>query len=190
MLKIDLNPFPYLKTQRLILRRITRDDAVDFFAIRSNIEIMAAIDREPLKSMDEMFSLMALIEENIDRNESIAWAVCLKEDNQMIGHFGFHKIDFINHWAEIGYALLPHFQGKGLATEGINAILEYGFNHLRFHSVDANVNPVNKSSIALLIKNGFVKEAHFKENFFFKDAFLDSAIYSLLNKNYSNLNRT
>lgn len=184
MLNINLNPFPSIDTKRLILRRITSDDAVDFFSLRSDKEIMAAIDREPLKNIEEMFSLMVSIEANINTNESIAWAVCLKENNKMIGHFGFHKIDFVNHRAEIGYALLPQFQGLGIASEALKAILDCGFNTLGFHSVEANVNPINILSINLLAKNGFIKEAHFSENFFFNGIFLDSAIYSLLKRNF------
>jgi len=55
---------------------------------------------------------------------------------------------------------------------------------LHFHSIEAFVNPENDASILLLEKNGFVKEAHFKENFYFEGAFLDTGVYSLLKSNY------
>jgi ribosomal-protein-alanine N-acetyltransferase len=51
---------------------------------------------------------------------------------------------------------------------------------MKLHSVEANVNPANNSSIKLLKKNKFVKEAHYKENYFYDGKFLDSAVYSLL----------
>jgi ribosomal-protein-alanine N-acetyltransferase len=46
--------------------------------------------------------------------------------------------------------------------------------------VEANVNPGNAASVALLEKNGFVREAHFKENYLSNGVFKDSFIYSLL----------
>ena len=184
MLKINLTPFPTLYTDRLILRRISLDDASDFFAIRSNKEVMSAIDKTPFETFSEIESFIQLIEDGINHNTGIAWAICLKEDNRMIGHFGFHRIDFLNHRAEIGYALLPQFQKLGIANEGIKAILECGFMQLGFHSIEADVNPINNASMGLLLKNGFVKEAHFKENYLFNTVFLDSAIYSLLKKEY------
>ena len=184
MLEVNFNPFPTLYTDRLILRRITFSDAADFFAIRSNKDIMSAIDKTPIESIAEIESFIQIIEDNLNNNKGIAWAVCLKEDNRMIGHFGFHRIDFENHRAEIGYALLPQFHGLGLANEGIKAILECGFMQLGFHSIEADVNPINNASMGLLLKNGFVKEAHFKENYFFNGVFLDSTIFSLLKKDY------
>jgi len=45
MLNLNFNPHPTLYTERLVLREIAMDDATDFFAIRSNKEIMSAIDR-------------------------------------------------------------------------------------------------------------------------------------------------
>ena len=184
LLKLNLNPFPTLYTDRLILRRITLEDAQNFFEIRSNKELMSALDKEPFKNLEELLSFFEQIEAGINSNKSIAWAVCLKGDNRMIGHVGYHKIDFVNHRAEIGYALLPKFQNKGLCSEALKAILDVAFNQFNFHSLEADVNPANNPSIKLITKMGFVKEAHFRENYFFKNAFLDSAIYSLLKKDY------
>ena len=184
MLEVNFNPFPTLYTDRLILRRITFSDEADFFAIRSNKDIMSAIDKTPVESITEIKFFIQIIEDNLNNNKGIAWAVCLKEDNRMIGHFGFHRIDFENHRTEIGYALLPQFHGLGLANEGIKAALDCGFMQLGFHSIEAGVNPINNASMGLLLRNGFIKEAHFKENYFFNGVFLDSAIFSLLKKDY------
>ncbi len=167
--------------------RITTEDAQDFFEIRSNKELMAALDKKPFKNMDELLSFLEQIEFGINSNTSIAWAVCLKEDNKMIGHVGYHRIDFTNHRAEIGYALLPQFHNKGLGSEAVKAILDIAFNQFNFHSLEADVNPANNSSIKLITKMGFVKEAHFRENYFYRNTFLDSAIYSLLKKDYLRL---
>jgi ribosomal-protein-alanine N-acetyltransferase len=71
-------------------------------------------------------------------------------------------------------------QGKGIMQEALSAVLNYGFELLKLHSVEANVNPNNVSSIKLLERNGFVREAYFKENYYYNNQFLDTAIYSLL----------
>jgi ribosomal-protein-alanine N-acetyltransferase len=61
-------------------------------------------------------------------------------------------------------------------------VLKYGFEVLKLHSIEANVNPENIASIKLLEKNNFVREAYFRENYFYNGKFLDSAIYSLVRK--------
>ena len=68
--------------------------------------------------------------------------------------------------------------------EAFNKVLEFGFNSMNLHSIEANVNPENKASIKLLERNNFIREAYFRENYFFDGKFLDTAIYSLLAQDY------
>ncbi len=184
MLEINFNPFPVLQTERLVLRRITQDDTVDFFKLRSNKTIMALLDKNPHPNTETTKQLIDIIENNINTNTSITWALCLKTNNMMIGDFGFHVLDIYNHRAEIGYALLPQFQNYGYASEAVKEMLNYVFTELNLHSIEANINPTNLESQKFITKLGFVKEAHYKENFYFNGQFLDSAIYSLLKKDY------
>ncbi|MGK0366715.1 MAG: ribosomal-protein-alanine N-acetyltransferase [Saprospiraceae bacterium] len=81
---------------------------------------------------------------------------------------------------EIGYILHPDYWRKGLMSEALQTIVGYAFTKTKLHSIEANVSVDNKASMALLEKNGFVKEAHFKENYYYDGNFLDSIIYSLV----------
>jgi ribosomal-protein-alanine N-acetyltransferase len=78
--------------------------------------------------------------------------------------------------------LLPQFWNKGLMSEAIKKVLDFGFNTMELHSIQANIDPNNMVSAAILKKFNFEREAYFKENFFFNGKFMDSEIYSLLNK--------
>ena len=64
--------------------------------------------------------------------------------------------------------------------EALKAVLHYGFYTMKLHSVEANIDPENATSKKLLERNGFIREAYYKENYFFEGKFIDSAIYSLL----------
>lgn len=66
--------------------------------------------------------------------------------------------------------------------EALNAVIDYAFTTMNLHSIEANINPDNTASGALLESGGFVKEAHHKENFYFDGVFYDSIIYSKLNE--------
>jgi len=184
MLDFNLYPFPELKTERLILRKISESDAKDFFAIRSNAQIMEKLDKELASSIEEVILLIKKIENAIEGNLGINWALCLKENNKLIGVVGFHNIYKDHHRAEIGYALLPEFQRQGIMKEAIQAMINFAFSELKLHSIEAKVNPNNEASISLLTGFGFVKEAFFKESYYFKEQFLDTAIYSLITTNH------
>ena len=67
--------------------------------------------------------------------------------------------------------------------ESLVATINYGFQTMKLHSIAAVINPDNKASIKLLERNHFVKEAHFKENYYHQGEFRDTEIYSLLKPN-------
>jgi len=75
------------------------------------------------------------------------------------------------------------FEVSAVMKEAMEVVLNYGFNIMELHSIEANINPVNIASTKILEKNNFVLEAHFKENYYYNGNFLDSYVYSLLTPN-------
>ena len=180
MLQLNFDPFPILKSERLLLRKITMEDAEDFFVLRSDVNAMKYIDRPKPGSIQDIYELVAKISAGIQKNESIGWAITLKDKPGMVGSMGFHLIEQENYRAEIGYMLHPSCWNKGYMSEAIKIAIEYGFNEMKLHSIEAKINPENTASARLLKKNQFTKEAYYRENYFFNGKFLDTEIYSLL----------
>jgi len=181
MLLLNFSPFPSLSTARLVLRRISDADDEEIFFLRSDKEMLQFLDRDPARSVDEARQWIRTINEGVDNNQSVAWAIALNDNPKLTGTITFWNVQKEHYRAEIGYALHPKFQGQGLMHEAMTAVLDYGFNTLRLHSVEANVNPDNARSIRLLEKNGFIREAYHRENYYYNGLFLDSVIYSLIN---------
>ena len=183
MLELNFSPFPEIKTERLLLRRITDADAPELLFLRSDETVMKYIDREKPKSLEEALAFIQIVNANIDKNESVMWAIALQDKpDTLIGNIGFWRILNKHYRSEIGYMLHPSFWGKGIMKEALLAAIDFGFNQMKLHSIEAHINPDNTASGKLLEKTGFVREAYFKEDFFFRGKFIDSAIYSLLNK--------
>ena len=183
MINPIFTPFPTITTDRFILREITDEDLPEIFYQRSDPQIMKYIDRAPAQSMDDATRFLTIVKSALASNDGITWGIALKDSQKLIGNIGLWRIIKEHHRAELGYALHPEHQSKGYASEAMKAVLDYGFNTMQLHSVEANVNPHNVASIKLLERNGFVKEAHFKEDYYFNGNFLDSAIYSLITPN-------
>jgi len=180
MMQLNFAPFPVLTTERLILRKMTADDAPEMLFLRSDPGVLQYIDREPAKSIEEVVAFIDMVTKNCDNNEAINWAISLKDDPGLLGNVCFWNVQKEHYRAELGYVLHPNWQGKGIMTEAMQAVLHYGFNVMKLHSVEANVNPGNTPSVRVLERYNFVREGYFRENYCFNGRFIDSAVYSLL----------
>ena len=184
MLTINFNPFPDLTSDRLVLRRVTANDADGMIALRGNPENMKYLPRPLITTQEQALEFINRTDTMIEGNQGINWAITLKGDPTFIGTAGIYRIIAENHRAEVGYMLLPEYRLKGIATETIDMMLNYGFNQMQLHSMQAVIDPANIASERVLQKNGFVKEAHFLEDEYYNGVYYDSVIYSLLKRNY------
>jgi ribosomal-protein-alanine N-acetyltransferase len=182
MIAFNFSPFPVLITPRLFLRRLTTDDADNMFIMRSNKSTMRYVPRPLAKEKKDVLEIIERINTNIDNHQGINWVLELKESKQFVGLIGYHRIEPENHRAEVGYMIQKQHEGNGYSTEALKEVVKYGFNEMKLHSIEAVIDPENSASEKILKKCGFVKEAHFRENEFWEGKYIDSAVYSLLNK--------
>jgi ribosomal-protein-alanine N-acetyltransferase len=184
MLTINFHPFKNLESERLLLREITPDDAQSVLELRGNPETMKYIPRPLAKDLDDALAHITMITDKIADNTGINWAITLKGNPKMLGIIGHYRIQPENYRAEIGYMILPEYQGKGIITEAIKLATAYGFDDMQLHSIEAVIDPENTASESVLIKNGYVKEAYILENEYHGGKFWDTVIYSLLKRNF------
>lgn len=149
--------------------------------MRSDRELMFRIDKLTFHAIEESNQLLAVYEKGFEEKTNLDWAIVLKNTDQFIGTIGYHHISFETARAEIGYVLLFPYHKRGLISEAMKVVLEYGFKTIGIQSIIADVNPENEASKKLLTKFGFTLEAHIKQNFEFNNKYLDSYIYKLIN---------
>lgn len=158
MLNINFNPFPVLETERLVLRQLDNNDVNEVLELRGNPETMKFIPRPLTKTIEDALAHIKIINDKINANEGINWAICLKDNPKFIGLLGLYKIHVENLRAEIGYMILPEFKNRGIVSEAILAVNNYGFDVMNLHSIEAVIDPANYSSEKVLIKNGFINK--------------------------------
>jgi ribosomal-protein-alanine N-acetyltransferase len=108
-----------------------------------------------------------------------------KNTNKIIGGCGFHTWYLEHQRAEIGYDLRDDsYKRKGLMSQAMKAVVDYGFNVMELNRVEACIGPRNEASIALVKKFGFVQEGHLREHYKKAEVIEDSLIFSLLRSEY------
>jgi len=182
MLEFKFTPFPVLSTSRMHLRKLTLDDAEDMFIMRANRTTMKYVPRPIAQQKQDVLELIERTNLGIDANQSINWVMEHKETKQFIGTIGYYRSKPEHHRAEVGYMIQQQHEGNGYTTEALKEVINYGFNVMKLHSIEAVIDPNNSASEKILQKCNFLKEAHFKENEFWEGQYLDSVVYSLLNK--------
>ena len=161
----NFTPFPILKTGRLTLRQLVSSDENEIFALRSNENVNKYLDRQPSKSIDDAKTFIQTINENIKKNDSIYWAITLNSTDKLIGTICLFDFCEENLKVEIGYELLPDFQGKGIMQEATSKVIDYGLQHIGVNSIEAYTHSENQSSTRLLEKLNFKKYTNVENNF-------------------------
>ncbi len=157
MLNNTFIPFPVLTTERLTLRQLSVNDDKEIFALRSNHQVNKYIDRQPSITIGDARKFIHKIAETVKQNEGIYWAITLTTNDHLVGTICLFNLSRENDQAEIGYELLPAFQGQGIMKEAAEKVIDYAFQTLHFQKIIAFTHNENQNSTNLLTKFNFLK---------------------------------
>ena len=155
MLIRTFTPFPILKTERLTLRQLVVNDEQEIFTLRSDKEINKYLDRQISNTIDDARNFITKVNENINKNDSLYWAITLRDRNILVGTICLFGFSDENGKCEIGYELLTNFQGQGIMKEAVEKVIDYAFNTVNVKKIEAFLHRDNQSSIKLLEKFSF-----------------------------------
>jgi len=155
---MKFKPFPEIKSERLFLRNIKESDCEDILFLRSDITINKFIERpesRKTKNTSDAIKYIKELNEYIENNKSIAWGITLKDNPKIIGTICLWNFSQNNKTAEVGYDLDPKFHRKGIMSEALKMIIDFGFKELKLDKIEAFTHIENENSKRLLEKNGF-----------------------------------
>ncbi|MFI5140526.1 MAG: GNAT family N-acetyltransferase [Sphingobacteriales bacterium] len=144
-----------IETPRLILRTWKQEDAQSYLAMNNDPKVVEFL--RGTMNLSEVNVFINAMNIQSDQKGYTLWATELKETGEMIGFIGLNFIDFAAHFApavEIGWRLGSQYWGKGYATEGALASLDFGFNQAGLSEIVAITVPVNTRSRAVMEKIG------------------------------------
>jgi ribosomal-protein-alanine N-acetyltransferase len=176
-----------METERLWLRELcpeilenlfstaTDEEIIDFLGLRSLKEL--EVEKEKMKKGVVTFNRSFKNFQLIDR-----------ATNKIIGNCGFHTWMLQHNRAEIGYSLFDdQWKGKGFMTEAFQAIINFGFEEMKLHRIEALIGANNTPSLKLVKRMGFIEEGTLREHYLIDNVYEDSLVFSLLKNEYEKI---
>ncbi|MCY7387761.1 MAG: GNAT family N-acetyltransferase [Burkholderiales bacterium] len=180
------NPPTLLTTDRLTIRRLSKDDAQAYFAIFSDPAVMRYWGSPPLADLTEAEQKVVGILAHYEKGDLFQLAIERQSDRQMIGTCTLYQIHLQNRRAEVGYALGSVFWGNGYLVEAMHALIDHAFGPMHLHRLEADIDPRNEASAKSLERLGFKREGHLRERWIVGGEVSDSALYGLLASEWAN----
>jgi len=168
-----LNAFPVLETERFLLRELSLNDTKFIFSLRTSKEVNTFIQRNTPKNLSETRAFIDMICNLVADHKGVFWVIQSKQNDELMGTIGIRNFEVEDNYAEIGYELHPDYHQKGIMSEALKEVVNFGFNHLQLNTIEAYTHKNNIASIALLEKHNFVlqpkkRDENFENNRIFK----------------------
>lgn len=174
-----MNPFPTLHTQRLHLRELTANDAPALFAIHCDTNHMRWFGTDPMTDLVQAQALIEVFAQwRTQPNPGTRWGI--EHDGELIGSCGLFKWNRGWDSCSLSCELAPAACGRGLMNEALRSTLDWGFEHMQLHRIEALVHPQNGASLKLLQHLGFEREGTLREAGFWKGERHDLEVLGLL----------
>jgi len=167
-----------IEGERVLLRRMCREDTADVVRMRAEPEVQAQLFSERPPTIEEHLRWLADMEARGDRHE---FMIVERASGRSVGTIGLSRIDLVNRRAEYGVLIgEPGARGKGLAAEASRLLLAYAFGTLGLRRVYLHVLARNADALRLYRRVGFQPEGVLRQHVRKGDEFLDVAVMAVL----------
>lgn len=171
--------FPVLAGQRVRLRGPGAADADGVFALFSDPAVMRYWTSVPMQVRAQAERKVEEMRMEFTHRDRIHWLVTERRGDAVIGSCSLFRFDARRRLAEIGYALRSDHWGRGLATEAVSLVLDWGFRALALRRVEADIDARNDASRRLLARLGFQREDPPRPRFIAGHTLADAEVHAL-----------
>jgi RimJ/RimL family protein N-acetyltransferase len=170
---------PLLTGGRVVLRELRASDAPSLFALLTATEVARFVTPPP-QSVEEFGRFIAWAERHRAAGTYACFAVTLQGYDTAIGLFQIRETESNFATAEWGFALGSTFWGTGIFQESADLLLQFAFDTLHVHRLEARVAVRNGRGNGALRKLGAVQEGVLRKSFNRNGEHLDQALYTIV----------
>jgi RimJ/RimL family protein N-acetyltransferase len=181
-----------LETKRTVLKRYKAGDGKIFYnIIEKNRDRM--IDSFPimLSNTHDEISTEYYIRKRIEEWEeqsAFNFGIWLKENGEYAGHISVKNIDWVIPRGEIAYIISDEYEGRGIMTEALTAIIKFSFENLSMNRLFLRVMINNIRSYELAERCGFLREGILrKDHKTYEGELVDLYYYGMTREDYNRL---
>jgi len=174
---------PTLRGRQVVLRELRASDAPSLFALLTTEEVSRFISPPP-STVEGFERFIAWTLRQRTAGAYVCFAVTLKGYDTAIGIFQVRQLEPGFGTAEWGFAIGSDFWGTGVFQEGAELVLDFAFETLGVHRLEARAAVLNGRGNGALQKLGAVQEAVLRRSFHHNGQYLDQALYTILDQDW------
>lgn len=176
--------YPSFNTLHLLLRPFRLSDAARVQLLAGDELIAATTLNIPHPYPDGLAKeWISTHEDDFIQKKSLILAICLQEDEKLIGAVGL-TLNAIHQHAELGYWIGSPYWNHGYCTEACAALMSFGFEHLNLNRIFAQYFLGNDASVKVMQKLGMKYEGHLRQHVKHGQRFVDLIVYGILKEDF------
>lgn len=168
-----------LETNRLLLRRIYKEDALEIYNGFINQEKFLYYLNKEKRTLEEEISSLEMIDEKNKGDDYYNWVITLKDTGRIIGMIVL-KVKEVNECVEATYAIDERYCNKGYMSEALERVIKYAFEELFVNRFQACCVVSNVASRKVMEKCGMDLEGILRSYVILKDGYHDTYMYSVV----------
>ena len=177
---------PDLTTPRLTLRKLLVADTSDMYEYASRPDVTRYLTWMPHPDRSYTKEYLEYLGNRYSAGMFYDWAVIYEPDCKMVGTCGFTAFNCTSDSAEVGYVLNPEYWGRGIATEALTRVMEFGFDELGLHRIEAKFIEGNEPSRHVMERVGMTYEGMHREAMLVKGAYVNVGVCAILSSEWKN----
>lgn len=177
---------PELLTDRLTLRKLTVADDQDMYEYASRSDVTKYLTWYPHPDKTYTREYLHYLGGRYAGGMFYDWAIVYEPDGKMVGTCGFTSFNCAADSAEVGYVLNPEYWGKGIAGEALGRVMEFGFEELKLHRIEAKFIQGNERSLHVMQRAGMTFEGYLRDGMLIKGSYVTVGIASILVSEWRN----
>ena len=177
---------PVLTGMQVVLRELRASDAASLFAMLTSEEVSRFISPPPT-TIEGFERFIAWTLREREAGKYVCYAVTIKGYDTAIGIFQVRELEPCFSTAEWGFAIGSAFWGTGVFQESAELVMEFAFETLGVHRLEARAAVKNGRGNGALLKIGAVQEGLLRRSFLKNGEFVDQVLYAIIEDDWRDI---